>query len=97
MGNLLHKCWQGVEYAAKTVGHGIGVAAKEVGNFIIKHSKKILAGALIAVGAAICIFSGGLFAPIGAGLIGGGLSALAASFRVRLIDQFKEVRDHPFR
>ena len=74
---------RGIVNVGKAIGRGISKVATGVKNFVCRHAKKLIAGAMVVVGAVLCVATGGLAAPIGAGLICGGLSGLVSSFSVR--------------
>ncbi|PAV74547.1 hypothetical protein WR25_26822 isoform A [Diploscapter pachys] len=71
---------RGIVNVGKAIGRGISKVATGVKNFVCRHAKKLIAGAMVVVGAVLCVATGGLAAPIGAGLICGGLSGLVSSF-----------------
>ena len=76
-----------VKSCFKTVGNVVSKATKAVANFVEKHSKTILAGLAIVAGAALCLCTGGLAAPIiGAGFICGGITAGAVSFNASVFE-----------
>uniref|UniRef100_A0A914X0F9 Uncharacterized protein n=1 Tax=Plectus sambesii TaxID=2011161 RepID=A0A914X0F9_9BILA len=77
---FISKSAKKVANVVKNVGSAVVSAVSAAGKFIKTHSKKIVAGAMAVAGVAICAGSGGLLAPIGAGLIGAGVAGLAVAF-----------------